>query len=330
MTEDKLMNTCKICGFVAQSPRGVVFHSMKQHNIDRQQYYDMFYKRDGEGICPVCGKPTAFKGLTKGYHEHCSVHCALIDPNVKDKYKTTIQKHYGVDHPMHSRELADKQKSTLLDRYGVVNSMKNPESVAKMRQTNIDRYSGIGFAAPELREKSYSTIQKRYGYRCGVKKQAREKAKITWLRNYGTLNPAQDMKIRQKMKDSQIKNGTSSKIEQQFKHRLDELGIKYIREYWSEKYPFFCDFYLPDFDMYIELNIYWSHVGHYFDINNPEDLALLEFWKQRADAGSEHYRTAIKTWTVSDIQKRDVALSNHLNYLVLWSKAEIADFLYGE
>ena len=97
MTEDKLMNTCKICGFVAQSPRGVVFHSMKQHNIDRQQYYDMFYKRDGEGICPVCGKPTAFKGLTKGYHEHCSVHCALIDPNVKDKYKTTIQKHYGVE-----------------------------------------------------------------------------------------------------------------------------------------------------------------------------------------------------------------------------------------
>jgi len=36
---------------------------------------------------------------------------------------------------------------------------------------------------------------------------------------------------------------------------VDKFGYsEVIRQYRSEKYPFFCDFYIPCLDLYIELN----------------------------------------------------------------------------
>ena len=68
------------------------------------------------------------------------------------------------------------------------------------------------------------------------------------------------------------KNGLYSKEESFFATELTKLGISYIPQYQSEQYPFLCDFYLPDYDIYIELNLYWSHNKHYFDKTNAEDL----------------------------------------------------------
>ena len=44
-----------------------------------------------------------------------------------------------------------------------------------------------------------------------------------------------------------------------------------IRQYYSEKYPFNCDFYIKSLDTYIECNFNWTHGGHWFDENNEED-----------------------------------------------------------
>lgn len=35
-------------------------------------------------------------------------------------------------------------------------------------------------------------------------------------------------------------------------------------QYTSERYPFLCDFYIKPLDLYIELNLYWTHGGHFF------------------------------------------------------------------
>ena len=39
------------------------------------------------------------------------------------------------------------------------------------------------------------------------------------------------------------------------------------------------------------------------------------------------YNTCIRVWTHSDVEKRNCAKKNNLNYVVLWSKHDILDWI---
>ena len=62
---------------------------------------------------------------------------------------------------------------------------------------------------------------------------------------------------------------------------LKENNINYKTQYKSELYPFCCDFYFPDNDLYLEINAHWTHGYHPFDSTNKDDLLLLEQWKKK-------------------------------------------------
>lgn len=108
-----------------------------------------------------------------------------------------------------------------------------------------------------------------------------------------------------------------------FADELTKLGIRFETQYHSDKYPFLCDFYLCDYDIYVELNIYWSHNDHFFDTSDSNDLEILRKWQSKANNGHVQYLNAINVWTQKDILKRDIAQKNNLNYVVLWSREEI-------
>lgn len=97
-----------------------------------------------------------------------------------------------------------------------------------------------------------------------------------------------------------------------------------FKEYRSERYPFACDFYIKSLDLYIELNIYVTHGKHWFDGENPEDRARLDFIKSRATSRNLYGRM-VRIWTVTDPEKRRTALANGLNYLVFWDE-DLTDF----
>ena len=97
-----------------------------------------------------------------------------------------------------------------------------------------------------------------------------------------------------------------------------ENDIKYISQYRSDDYPFACDFYLPDKDLYIEINAHWTHGGHPFDSTNKDDLLLIEQWKLK---NTKFYDNAIETWTVRDVLKRETAKNNKLNYLEVFTES---------
>lgn len=88
-----------------------------------------------------------------------------------------------------------------------------------------------------------------------------------------------------------------------------------IRQYYSDVYPFNCDFYIKSIDTYIECNFSWTHGGHWFDENNEEDQKTLQTWKEKK---TKYYDNAIYTWTVRDMKKRKCAEKNKLKYVVLW------------
>ena len=93
------------------------------------------------------------------------------------------------------------------------------------------------------------------------------------------------------------------------------------------RYPFSCDFYIPELDLFIELNGHWTHGDHPFDKNNPEDLEKLEKWKAKCSTyvsskgtvKQNSYHTAIKVWTEVDPLKLEYAKNNNLNYVVFYN-----------
>lgn len=112
----------------------------------------------------------------------------------------------------------------------------------------------------------------------------------------------------------------SSKPEEKLYHVLKkEYGSKNVKRRYKEgRYPFYCDFYIVSEDLFIELNVHWTHGGKPYDPNDVECQEKLKIWQEKAKQ-SKFYETAINTWTVRDVEKRKVAEENNLNYKLLYN-----------
>lgn len=116
-------------------------------------------------------------------------------------------------------------------------------------------------------------------------------------------------------------NGTlnSSKAEEIFYATLcDKYGsLNVLRQYKDERYPFACDFYIPSEDLFIELNLHWTHGGRPYDSSSNECQEKLETWKEKAKTSS-YYRLAVYVWTKLDVRKQTAAHDNNLNYKTIY------------
>ena len=83
-----------------------------------------------------------------------------------------------------------------------------------------------------------------------------------------------------------------------------------------------CDFYIKSLDLFIELNISWTHGGHPFDNENPSDIDILLKWQDKAKT-SQYYKNAITTWTIRDPAKIATAKANKLNYIACYKEGEL-------
>lgn len=132
-----------------------------------------------------------------------------------------------------------------------------------------------------------------------------------------------------KLEKAWFTNYKSGKISQSEVQMYDALVLRFGEDdvfpnYWSEAYPFACDFYVKSLNLYIELNACQQHGRHWFDPSSPKDLATLAKWHEKALVKS-WYKKCITVWTISDVKKLAVARANRLNYLVFW-KSDLTDF----
>ena len=110
-----------------------------------------------------------------------------------------------------------------------------------------------------------------------------------------------------------------------YKKLLDIFGIDDIyRQYQDNRYPFRCDFYIKSLDLFIEVNLHWTHYTHPFNFSNTEDLAQLEVFKTKNTKG---YDKLIEVWSVRDPEKHRVAKNSKINYKLLYSKQDIDNLL---
>lgn len=70
---------------------------------------------------------------------------------------------------------------------------------------------------------------------------------------------------------------TSQPEEDTCRWLVDQFGSNDIVRQYRDKvrYPFNCDFYIKSIDLFIELNLHWTHGGRPFDPNDSQCLATL-------------------------------------------------------
>ena len=223
------------------------------------------------------------------------------------------QRKWGVDNPGQVPEIKEKIKQVTLEKYGVTCSVHNPEVRKKVEATMMERYGTTYILdIPE------------------VAKKAREKAKETMLSRYGVEHTAQLPEVRQKRLNTLKKNKTfvTSKYEESFNNLLvEKVGRdNFTRQYKSERYPFACDFYIKPLDIFIELNICWTHGWRPYNETDPVCIEQLEKWKVKAET-SNFYKVAIDVWTQRDTLKFKTAAENNLNYKVFYKYSEAEEWL---
>lgn len=210
-----------------------------------------------------------------------------------------------------SDEQCQKIAKTCQKRYGASRYLDS--DVGKKHIENIK-------LNPEYRKKMHNII---------VSDAVQKRTKLTCLKKYGVTSAMMLSETVDKVGESKRINKTWSTSQPEedmymlLRNKFDKDDV--VRQYKCERYPFYCDFYIKSLDLFIELNATWLHGNHWFDSNNKDDLDVLHVFEQKVRASKPFYKVAIDVWTVRDVKKRQMAIDNHLNYVVFW-KNDLSDF----
>ena len=263
------------------------------------------------------------------FNKFCSTKCASVYST--DKIKETKLKRYG--NAGYSN--IEKRKKTNLIKYGVTCVMNTEEQKLK----NKIRYD-------EIQQKRIETLKSKYGEYYIY--DAIKKREITMLSKYNVKSVFQldevkekryiaqrsyseykKKEIQEKRYNTMKSNHTfnTSKPEEELYLYIKEKFPSVVRQYKDTRYPFCCDFYIPELDYFIELNGSWTHGSHPYNSNSEEDKALLEKMQTNALSGHKYYFNAIKTWVERDPYKREIAKQNNLHFKEVWTLDEGKKFI---
>lgn len=232
---------------------------------------------------------------------------------VKERVRSTNLKRYGCTCSLHGKDIHNKCVATNLSKYGVEHHFSNTTIQKRIKQTNLIRYGVEQYGASE--DRIY-------------------KARNTCLDKYGVDSYSKTKDFKQKVGESKRNNctfNTSRPEEDIYKLLCKCFGKRQVkRQYRSDLYPFNCDFYLPQFDLYMEYNGSWTHGGEPYSSRRKQHKELLKDWEKRG-IKAPYYKEAIRTWTVRDPLKRKTAKRNELRYIEFWNLDQVKVWLdkYG-
>lgn len=316
-------------------------------------FYRLKRNIENRPVCPICGTPLKFIGIeyrktcnrrecitkqslnsmfeTHGYYSSWSikeVHQKCVDAiDYKariEKYKKTCLEKFGGENYFSKESIGyQKTKDTLMSKYGVDHIRHIPGIEEKIKKTNQEKYGyDYGLSSKEIIKKREQTYQKRYGNSITNAFQVdwiKKKMKSTWIKKYGVDNPTKNPEILQKVFETSRRNkthiGYTSKEEESLYLELSKVFDNIERFIRTKDYPFNCDFYIPEKNLYIEYQGYWTHGNHLFNLNNNNDQKLLEKIKSK---NTKWYNIFVKTWCVLDPYKFDIAKNNDINFLSIY------------
>ena len=248
---------------------------------------------------------------------------AKLEEN-KEKVKQTCLKKYGTISTTQCKEIRDKIKQSCLEKYGVDNPAKLEENKEKVKQTCLKKYGGLApICDPNIKNQIKQTCLEKYGVDNYGKSL---KHKI----NMSTIMSSDEMQEHRYKVMTKNHSFNTSKPEEELYLYIKEKFPSVKRQYKDKlRYPYNCDFYIPELDYFIELQGYYTHNTHPYNPNSISDQVLVERYKERYGPKCQ----AITIWTLKDPEKRDCAKRNHLNFKEVWDLyegKEFIDYIYNE
>jgi predicted nucleic acid-binding Zn ribbon protein len=242
--------------------------------------------------------------------ERYGVENVFQSKEIRQKSKQTLIARYGVDHPMHSEKLkakciqsqikshgtlgflTSKTKKTLQEKYGVDHNFKIADFRKKRKQKMIELY-GAEFTMQSdiLKQKRKKTMIEKYGTDSvgEIRSKFSEEEFLEFISEWNkihdrkptlkdlserfgyTWSNAAGARIRQLNFSDCIDIQTSS-LELTIKQFLNESGLKYIQNDRMQIKPFELDFYLPEYNLAIEVNDFLTHNSTFHPwANEPKD-----------------------------------------------------------
>ena len=292
--------------FLSEDELMYLQNRFKVYDTLSEVVYRIKYKIEELPKCPTCGKEIHYYKESRPFLKYCSHWCKNKNTKHNEKIKQTKFIHYGDE----NYNNIQKAKQTLFEKYGDENYNNRDKAV----QTYLQKFGTITpLQNKECREKGKQTLLLKYG----VDNYGKTKEHII-----ATHTPEANAKrIATKRRNNTF---NVSKPEDESYILLQTYFIDVKRNYKTKLYPFLCDFYIPEKDLYIECNYHWTHGGHPFDENNQEDIDRLNKLKSK---NTKFYNTAIDVWTIRDINKRNIAKENKLNYIEVWKYDELEQWL---
>ena len=278
----KLNYTCKVCNCQFNNIKSIGPHLSRKHNISAKTYYDIYFKKDNDGICKICGKNTNFINLTKGYALYCSNKCINNDPIIKNKIYNTNIKKYGTKYGLSNEIVITKRIQTNIKKYGVENVFQSDLIKEKIKQTCLDKYGVVSCNQIEnVKQKKKETCLIKYGAEnYSQTTECKNKIKQTCLDKYGVENYSQTNMFYKKYLNG-LKNNKDhntgrfrSSWEIKFEQFLINNNIQYEVQpdcnFWYLDYNNKKHKYQPDFKIILnnEIKIIEIKGDYFFNENN--------------------------------------------------------------
>ena len=248
--------------------------------------------------CPTCGKPVVWIGKqSKLYTTYCSDKCSANNENTTNKKKATQLKNWGTENCYDS----EKYRNYLKETIGVEYHTQREDIKEKRKQTLLEHYKTTKlYQIESIRNKIIASNNKRFGHD----------------------SIFQVPEIRQRMYETCKENGTlgTSKAEKLIYQYLKDLGYNVIYQHRSEAFPYNVDFYLQDYDLYIEYQgSQYHHGSSYFGTKEDlEEVNRLQECHKALNKDKSQYLGMINTWTNFDVAKRNYAKNHHINFLEIY------------
>lgn len=211
----------------------------------------------------------------------------------------------------------------VLQREDVQEASHSAAAVSKMlerqKQSNLAKY-GVAWTPQrsDVKEKIAATNIKKYGNAGGWQTTADGRLK---LHHIHSSQRYKDKEFKAKKRNASF---NSSSQEECLLHELSDIfgksNIKY--QYKDSRYRFACDFYISSLDLFIELNLHWTHGDRPFDRDSQSSIKRLSELLRRSHE-SKFYANAVTTWTVRDPAKINAVKENKLDYISIYPKTII-------
>lgn len=236
----------------------------------------------------------------------------------KNKIIHTNLKKYGTKVSSQSDIVKQKAKYHFLAKYGKNSYVETDEFINKRNEKMLNTYGKIhALQIDKCKKKAEKTCFKNYGVNCYLQSKA-----INDMRN----SPDIQRKRHETMKRNNSYGDKSAPEDNIYKILKDKFP-SVTRKYRSDKYPFPCDFYIPEIDIYIEIHFCQFHHNHPFNSSNLLDmrevfilqLKSLLLRKRRGNNLKNQYDSIINVWTNKDVRKLKIAKDNNLNWFCFYN-----------